>query len=183
MAKVGFRTSLFGFDKNDVMEYVHRSALEIATKEQAFKQQASALEEQIKAAETQVGGLTAKLAELEAELETFRGREAEIEKTSISIGTMYLVAKQNADEMIQTAEQYAAEVTAHAKRQLEIATKAGTELEQLKSGVGESAERFAAELSELSTALNASKERLAEQMAALEAPGADVSITDGSRTE
>lgn len=183
MAKIGFRTSLFGFDKNDVMEYVHRSAQELATKEQEQKQQVSVLEERLQNTEAELAEMAAKQAELQAEVAGFRAREAEIEKTSISIGTMYLVAKQNADDMIQTAEQYAAEVTAHAKRQLEIATSAGRELEQLKAGALESSERFATELSELSDALEASRTRLAEQMAVLESKGSEVLIAEGSREE
>ncbi len=178
--KFEFRTGLFGFQKNDVMAYIQRSMQEFSAKEQDLNRKITDLTETKADIQRENDALKNQLAQLQAEVDDFRAREEEIEKTSISIGTMYLVAKQNADEMIQTAEKYAADVNEYANRQLEVANKANEELEQLRFGVGESADRFSAELSVMAESLSESKARLESQMAALTPVSQTVSITDGS---
>lgn len=178
--KFEFRTGLFGFQKNDVMEYIQRSTQEFSAKEQDLKRQITNLTEYQANTQAENENLKEQLAKLQAEVDDFRAREEEIEKTSISIGTMYLVAKQNADEMIKSAENYAAEVNAYASRQLEVANKANEELEQLRFGVGESADRFSAELSAMAESLTESKARLESQMSTLISDSQTVTITAGS---
>ncbi len=183
MAKVGFRTSLFGFHKEEVIDYLNQAAQEYAVKEQELMRQCTALEDRLKEQEQQAAMEAVKMAELQETVDYFRAKEEEIEKTSVRIGTMYLVAKQNADEMVAAAERYAAEVGEYAKRQMLAAEQAGEKLEQLKTGAVESAHQFATDLSVLSNALTESRERLAAEMAALESADKDILLTDGTEAE
>lgn len=183
MPKVGFRTSIFGFHKDDVIEYLNQTHQEHTLKEQQSLKQISDLQDKLKQAEAKADEQNARLEEMEKEVSYYRGKEAEIEKMSISIGTMYLVAKQNSDEMIAAAEKYAADITEYSKRQLEAANKAGEQLNILKSGVSESAEKFAADLAGLTESLSESRERLASQLQYLELASSEVLVTDGSSEE
>ncbi len=181
MPKVGFRTSVFGFHKGDVIEYLNETHKEYASKEQESLKQISDLKDKLGVAQKSAEELNERLAEMEKEVSYYRDKEAEIEKMSVSIGTMYLVAKQNSDEMIAAAEKYAAEVTEYSQRQLDATNKASEQLLELKNGVSQSAEKFATDLATLTDALNDSRERLESQIKYLEAESSDIIIEGGAQ--
>lgn len=180
MPKVGFRTSVFGFQKSEVIEYLNETHKEYTAKEQESLKKISDLEDKLESSKKSVAELQNRLEEIEKEVAYYRDKEAEIEKMSVSIGTMYLVAKQNADEMISTAERYASEVTEHSMHQLEAANKASEQLAELKNGVSQSAEKFATDLAGLTEALNESRERLESQMKYLESASSEILVDNGS---
>lgn len=182
MPKVGFRTSMFGFHKSDVIDYLNETHKEYTTKEQENSKQISDLKDKLDEKDASIEELKNRLAEMEKEVSYYRDKETEIEKMSVSIGTMYLVAKQNADEMISSAQKYATEVTEYSQRQLDATNKACEQLLELKEGVSQSAEKFATDLATLSDALNDSRDRLEGQMRYLEAESSDI-IIDGGSTE
>ena len=112
----------------------------------------------------------------DAWMEYFKSKEEEIEKMSISIGTMYLMAKQNADQMILSAEQCAKEINEFSARQLDAAAKAGEQLKEIKASVESSTGRFADEIKVLTADLNDSKERLEARLNSA-APRAEITMT------
>lgn len=164
MSKTGFRSSLFGFNKDDVNLYLLQLQQEYSAKEQELILKLSKAESELEAAKGENFALLRKLSAAENELDYFKGKEAEIEKMSVSIGTMYLVAKQNADQMMHAAEQCAREINEFSAHQLEVASKAGEELNRIKNSVSSSAEQFSKELSCLSESLEDSKLRLSAEL-------------------
>lgn len=160
MAKIGFRSSIFGFNKDDVNLYLLQLKQEYNEKETALKLKQAKLESELAALKEKNDQMGEKLQKTETELEYFKNKEDEIEKMSISIGTMYLMAKQNADQMIHSAEECAKEINEFSARQLDAAAKAGEQLKAIRANVENSADRFSDEIKVLTADLNDSKERL-----------------------
>ncbi len=160
MAKIGFRSSIFGYNKDDVNLYLLQLKQEYNEKETALKLKQAKLESELAALKEKCEQTAEKLQKTTTELEYFKNKEEEIEKMSISIGTMYLMAKQNADQMIQNAEECAKEINEFSARQLDAATKAGEQLKAIRANVENSADRFSDEIKVLTADLDDSKERL-----------------------
>ncbi|MBQ5765703.1 MAG: hypothetical protein IIW03_06130 [Clostridia bacterium] len=176
MAKIGFRSSIFGFNKDDVNLYLLQLKQEYSDKETAYKLKQAKLESELTALKEKLDQMGEKLQKAETELEYFKSKEEEIEKMSISIGTMYLMAKQNADQMILSAEQCAKEINEFSARQLDAAAKAGEQLKEIKASVESSTGRFADEIKVLTADLNDSKERLEARLNSA-APRAEITMT------
>lgn len=160
MSKIGFRSALFGFNKDDVNLYLIKLQQEYSAKEQEKNLKLSELERDLKELAEKQESMNAELEKAKTELEYYKGKEAEIERMSVSIGTMYLVAKQNADQMIHTAEECAAQINEFSARQLDAAAKAGKELNEMRESAMASADRFGEELKRLTADLDDSKSRL-----------------------
>ena len=88
MAKIGFRSSIFGFNKDDVNLYLLQLKQEYSDKETAYKLKQAKLESELTALKEKLDQMGEKLQKAETELEYFKSKEEEIEKMSISIGTM-----------------------------------------------------------------------------------------------
>ena len=176
LAKIGFRSSIFGFNKDDVNLYLLQLKQEYSDKETAYKLKQAKLESELAALKEKLDQMGEKLQKAETELEYFKNKEEEIEKMSISIGTMYLMAKQNADQMILSAEQCAKEINEFSARQLDAAAKAGEQLKEIKASVESSTGRFADEIKVLTADLNDSKERLEARLNSA-APRAEITMT------
>ena len=176
MAKIGFRSSIFGFNKDDVNLYLLQLKQEYSDKETAYKLKQAKLESELTTLKEKLDQMGEKLQKAETELEYFKSKEEEIEKMSISIGTMYLMAKQNADQMILSAEQCAKEINEFSARQLDAAAKAGEQLKEIKASVESSTGRFADEIKVLTADLNDSKERLEARLNSA-APRAEITMT------
>ena len=83
---------------------------------------------------------------------------------SESIGTMYMVAMQNAQEIIGEAEACAKEVNQISALRLEAAAKAEEQLKNIKESIKSSAEQLAEEINSMSLSLEGPKNRLAAQL-------------------
>ena len=174
MAKIGFRSAMFGFNKSDVNMYLMKIQQEYASKEQEFEKKYADLEKEI-------AQLKEKCATAEGELQTARdelnrvngefaylkGKEQEIEQMSESIGTMYMVAMQNAEQIITDAEVCAREINEASALRLEAAVKAEEQLNAIKENVKASVDRLSDDINSMSVSLEGPRMRLAAQ---LEAP-------------
>ena len=83
---------------------------------------------------------------------------------SESIGTMYMVAMQNAQEIIGEAEACAKEINQISAMRLEAAAKAEEQLKAIKENIKSSAERLAEDINSMSLSLEEPKNRLAAQL-------------------
>lgn len=185
MAKIGFRSSMFGFNKADVNMYLMKIQQEYALKEQELSQRLSNLESENSELNKKIADLEKQNAEFaekcndtEAELRQtqdelnringefsyLKGKEQEIEEMSESIGTMYMVAMQNAGEIISSAETCAREINEASSLRLEAAARAEEQLKAIKEGIKASAEQIAEDINALSLSLEGPKNRLAEQL-------------------
>ncbi len=182
MARIGFRSSLLGFNKNDVNLYLLQIQQQYSNKEQELKAELEKTQNALSKLEKELSALLEKYEKSENELAYFKNKEAEIEKMSISIGTMYLVAKQNADQMITAAKECSKEINDFSRRQLDAAEKAGEQLKSIKESLTTSANKFTEEISSLSVSLEDSKQRLGAELERISTAKNDnlITVGDGS---
>ena len=120
---------------------------------------------------------------MKAKVDYYSGKEAEIEKMSVSIGTMYMVAKQNASEIITGAENCAKEISAHSKKQLEAATEVDEKLKVLKDELTNAAGRFSGNVTTMSESFNLIKERLEKELSKLESGNTEIELLEENLNE
>jgi membrane-associated HD superfamily phosphohydrolase len=166
LARIGFRSALFGFNKDDVNLYLMKLQQEYALKEQEINKSLADLEKEKAVLEEKLKTTTGELDRVNAEFAYLKGKEQEIEQISESIGTMYMVAMQNAGEIVSEAESISREINEISALRLEAATKAEEQLKAIKENIKTSAEQFAENINSMSLSLEGPKNRLAAQLEA-----------------
>ncbi len=185
MSKVGFSNQLFGFNKAEVNYYIEKTYSDFKKKEDGLEKTVAQLESELKevkeklfVASEQLKKTKEDYSDVKSRLDYYSGKEAEIEKTSASIATMYLVAKQNSEEILSSAKATANEIFTLSKKQLEAADLAEEKLLEIKKAISLSAENFENEVTLLTEELSETKENFAVKTALFEG-GNTVEITDG----
>ena len=102
---LGFRKSLFGFNQEDVTEYISRQAVknteiqtELNTKIKQNEQQITSLKEALDIANEENNNIT-------EQLEFYKEKYEEVKTLSDNIGKLYLVAQTNAKAIISAANE------------------------------------------------------------------------------
>lgn len=162
---------MFGFNKSDVNMYLMKLQQEYALKEQELTKRIAELErtnqelkEKSDEGEKELQSTRDELNRINGEFAYLKGKEQEIEQMSESIGTMYMVAMQNAQEIIGEAEACAKEVNQISALRLEAAAKAEEQLKNIKESIKSSAEQLAEDINSMSLSLEGPKNRLAAQL-------------------
>lgn len=174
---IGFKTGLFGYSKQEVNGFIQTQAqqfqkaamekdAQLSQKEEELKQLRQTLEKLSKQQEE----LKSQLTFLNGQLEHYRGREEEIEKMSIGIGTMYLASRQNATEVLQRTERCAEAVAAQSKKQLAAAARTGDVLAQMRTDVLAAAEGFSKQVEAFAKQLDEAVSGMEAGLEGLNAP-------------
>ena len=167
MGTINLRNSLFGYNKDDVFNYIK------ALNDKADKTK-SELNEKISSLEGNISGLKNEISSLEdskaslleekdkilSELEEYKSREAAITELSESIGRLYIVAQANAKIIANSAKDNADIVNAQAKSHLAAVDSANHELSTIKSEIAEMTRRFTEEIERISVELTVAKTKL-----------------------
>ncbi len=179
LKKIGFGTQLFGFNKSDVAEYVESLSKSFTEKDLKNKERIKSLEDELKALQKKCSELESVLNDANSRLDYYHAQETKIEKMSVSIGTMYLVAKQNASDIISSAKKCAESIKAEAMKQLSVTEQTEIQLSKVKANVTETAEKLASNISDLTNSLSSIKERLENEFRQLEYPENEVELLCG----
>lgn len=162
---------MFGFNKADVNMYLMNLQQEYILKEQELSKMVENLEKEnselkkISAEnEKELQSARDELNRVNGEFAYLKGKEQEIEQMSESIGTMYMVAMQNAQEIIGEAEACAKEINQISALRLEAAAKAEEQLKAIKETIKSSAEQLAEDINSMTLSLEGPKNRLAAQL-------------------
>lgn len=171
MAKVNFRTAVFGFNKDEVNLHLLKLQQDFALKEQNFLKKLEHLEienkelkEKFEKTENEFNETRDEFNRMSGEYDRLKSKEQEIEQISESIGTMYMVAMQNAQDIMADAENCAAEINKASAIRLEAAIKAEEQLNQIKDTIKNSADRLVEDINSMSLSLDAPKSILAAQL-------------------
>ncbi len=161
LPQFGFKTSFFGFKKEEVNAYIGHVMTEHKDKVRSLEGEKADLKAEIEK-------LNEERDALKQKVDYYTAKEAEIEKMSISIGTMYMLAKQNAREIVGEAEKCAKEIADHSKKQLAAAGEADEKLNLLKAELTGAAERFSGSVAAMSDSFEQIKGRLENELTKLE---------------
>ena len=154
---VGFRKGLFGFNCDDVMQYIEKTHKSFSKKEADFKEKIDALNTTLDAANETIENIKVEKTLLEAKLKEFTDKQEEIERLSQNIGKLYLVAQANAKSVMENAHQNSELARVEVERNMSAVTEAQESLNQLKAEILIASESFSKELDRLVTEFNKTK--------------------------
>lgn len=161
---------MFGFQKSNVIAYIQKIQNDFAERDKKNSEKIKQLEQTEKDMAEQLEALKAQLSDANSKLLYYSEKEAEIEKMSVSIGTMYLAAKQNAKDILASADRCAKEISEHSKQQLAAAKAAEQQLLKMKEDLNDTSERFSEEICDLAVSLENMQDRLSAELARLDCP-------------
>lgn len=164
---VGFRKSLFGFNSNDVIEYIEKTHRSFSKKEADLNQKLENLSNDLKISLEKSEKLSLEKEELNAKLQEFYAKSEEIELLSEKIGKLYLVAQTNSKAIIENSEKSAEITEQEVSRNLESIDGAHKSLQQLRESITKTSEDFVAEVDRLMSSLNVTREQITENNAAV----------------
>ena len=158
---VGFRKSLFGFNSQDVIEYIDRNHREFSRKEEALNEKIDELKSLLSASKEEQKKLEAEKNELDIKLNSFTEKYEEIERLSENIGKLYLVAQSNAQAIMKNAEEEANSAKEEVNRNLISIDEAHEALAMLKSDIIRTSEEFSSKVETLISSLSDTREKIA----------------------
>lgn len=138
-----FRNSLFGFNRDDVMDFV----VESREKEAKLKAECDELN-------VNINELNSKLANMEKIVSDFKQREESLTRLSESIGRLYLVAQANAEAVTKAAAENATKATLCVESNMKIASETETKLEEIGLELNEKTKKYLEEIELLKAQLS-----------------------------
>ncbi len=157
---MGFKKSLFGFNCDEVMNYIenmHKTAKET---ELVLNEKLDDATSKLEASTSENAELKAKNELLSAELKEITEKYNEIEKISENIGKLYLVAQTNAKTIMDNALANKEITDEETKKNLEALENAQSSFDSLKENIIKSSYDFVADVDSLLESLNSSKEKI-----------------------
>lgn len=157
---IGFRKSLFGYNQDDVIEYIKKLHNNFKDKEQTFKDDISALEEKINALVENEEKLNAENRKLNMKLDEFNAKKAEMDRLSENIGKLYLVANTNAKTIMSNAEESSKLAESEINKNVSAIEETHVALNSLRDSINETAKNFNDEISALIESLENTKGKI-----------------------
>lgn len=157
---IGFRKSLFGFNCDDVINYVKRLHSNFTEKENGFKKEIESLNEKIENISLEMKKLAEEKAAAEAELKEYDLKKAEMERLSENIGKLYLVAQTNAKTIMNNAEENSRITNDEVAKNIVAIDETHEALEALRRNINETSENFNREVETLIESLSETKEKI-----------------------
>ncbi len=156
----GFRRSLFGFNTDDVLEYIEKTHRSFSKKQDALNEKADNLANELQLSKEQYDNLMAEKAIVDEKLEAFNQKYEEIEKLSENIGKLYLVAQANAQAIMKNSESSLNISNAEVERNLNSIDEAHASLDEIRTNIVKTSEDFVSELDELIQSLVDTKAKI-----------------------
>ncbi len=102
---LGFRKSFFGYNQEDVSEYINRQAIKNTEIQTELNAKIKDNEQQITALKEALNVATKENRTISEQLEFFREKYEEVKTLSDNIGKLYLVAQTNAKAIMSSANE------------------------------------------------------------------------------
>lgn len=157
----GFRKSLFGFNSQDVMDYIDRTHRSFAIKENELNGKIDNLSSLLEKAKKEQENLEREKQELTQKIESFNEKYDEIERLSENIGKLYLVAQSNAQAIMNNAKEEARIAEEEVKRNMITIDETHETLAELRSDILKTSQEFSAKVDSLVSSLGAAREKIA----------------------
>jgi ABC-type transporter Mla subunit MlaD len=157
---VGFRKSFFGFNCDDVIEYIQESHRKFSAKEKELNQKIDSLDNTIEDINAQLEDVKAAKAVVEAQLKEYTDKYDEIERLSQNIGKLYLVAQANAKSIMQNATQNRELASKEVAKNLHSIDSAHEQLATLKAEIMQTSNEFVNKVDTLVTSLTTAREQV-----------------------
>lgn len=162
---VGFRKSLFGFNCEDVINYIEKSNKSFAAKQEELTRQAEAVSKELDLSKEGYMKLQAEKDIISKKLSEFTEKYDEIERLSENIGKLYLVAQANAQAIMANSEKNAELTNTEVSRNITALDEAHVSLTELKQRILSTSNDFAGEVDGLLRSLDDTREQIAANAA------------------
>ena len=159
---IGFRKSLFGFNSNDVIDYIEKAQKRFKIKADALSKTADELSQKLDASQKDYEKLLQEKNEISEKLDAFAAKSEEIEQLSEKIGKLYLVSQTNAQAVISNAEESTAITQSEIEKNLSVIDEAHNSLNALRENIIKTSDDFIKEVDTLLTSLNATRDQINE---------------------
>lgn len=157
---IGFRKSVFGFNRFDVIEYIEKMHKTFLEKENKLNSNIENLKDELKQSNSEIDALNLKNKELSEELNEFYAKKDEIEKLSENIGKLYLVAQANAQAIMENSKNSAEIIDNEVVKNINAIDDAHFSLSEVKENITEMSNGFVSNLNKLLSSLNTTKEQI-----------------------
>ena len=162
---VGFRKSLFGFNCDDVIEYIQESHRKFSEKEKDLNQKIDSLDKTIESVNSQLEDVKAAKIAVEAQLKEYTDKYDEIERLSQNIGKLYLVAQTNAKSIMQNSAENRDIANREVEKNLHSIDNAHEQLAALKAEILQTSNEFVTKVDSLVTSLSVAREQVSDNNA------------------
>ena len=156
----GFRRSLFGFNTDDVLEYIEKTHKSFSKKQNALNEKAENLANELSLSKEQYENLMAEKAVVDEKLNAFIAKYDEIEKLSENIGKLYLVAQANAQAIMSSSEENLNMSNEEVSKNISSIDEAHESLGEIRQNIIKTSEEFVNELDELIQSLVDTKNKI-----------------------
>lgn len=157
---IGFRKSLFGFNCDDVINYVKKLHNNFAQKENELKKSIENLSAKIDKLAIERENMLNEKAVLERKVAEYNAKSAEMERLSENIGKLYLVAQTNAKSIMNNAEENSRIANAEISKNITTIDETHEALRALRASITETSENFTREIDTLMESLGTAKEKI-----------------------
>ncbi len=158
----GFRKSLFGFNSQDVMDYIDRTHRTFANKEKELNGKIGELTSLLESAKEEQKILELEKTELTQKIDSFNDKYDEIERLSENIGKLYLVAQSNAQAIMNNAKEEARITEEEIKRNMITIDETHETLAELRSDILRTSQEFSTKVDTLVSSLSTAREKIAQ---------------------
>lgn len=166
---IEFRNSLLGFNKEDVLNYVHHKDAELKTLDRELNEKIAQVEKQLAelrkeytSALSTIGNLTHENDMLKVRVEEYDRKVKEIDSMSSKIGKLYLVSKSSAKTIVSRAEESSDIVSAQADKNIEGIENTQASLKEIAESILSASQNFVSKLDALQDSLDEAKQKVSE---------------------
>jgi len=159
---VGFRKSLFGFNSDDVIEYIDSMHKSFTKKESELNSTLETLKSELKLSKIEYDKLQLEKDEIDRKLAEFNAKYDDIERLSENIGKLYIVAQTNAKVIIENSENSAEITNEEVSKNLYTINDAHESLKELRQSIIQTSADFVSEVDGLISSLDITRQKIAE---------------------
>lgn len=160
---VGFRKSLFGFNCDDVIEYIEETHKNFSSKEAELNKKIDSLDNTLAEVNSQLCEVLTAKSEVEAQLKEYTDKYDEIERLSQNIGKLYLVAQANSKSIMKNSIVNKNLAEREVEKNISSIDYAHKSLAEFKTGIMQTSAEFSDKVDSLIASLNSVREQVAEK--------------------
>ncbi len=163
---IGFRKSLFGFNTNDVINYIENMHNTFRDKQNKLSDELDNVSKELSLSKESYEVLSKEKDEIASKLNEFEEKYAEIQRLSDVIGKLYLVAQANAKAIIERTTENSRITNEEIGKNISAIDEAQSSLTSLKEQLNKTSDGFLSEIDSLLTSLDDIKNQVEENCAA-----------------
>ncbi len=161
---IGFKKSLFGFNCDDVIDYIERIQRKFKNKTEELSKKTEELENELNSSKENYQKLLEEKNALSEKLDSYSQKAEEIERLSENIGKLYLVSQANAQVVMTSAKENSSLANKEVEKNLSAIDEAHISLNELRRSIQKTSEDFIKEVDTLLGSLNATRDQISQNI-------------------